>query len=125
MHGLRAFASADLLPILRAAWWRSLGAIKLSPAAGYLRGLTLGRVGLVLVICAILTVRQRTPCVFQVGCGMPDGQTLALFILTYSSRALLFGGLATAALYLFVREREDAQAPHGLSLIWYARVNIV
>jgi sensor histidine kinase YesM len=39
-----------------------------------------------------------------------------LFILTYSSRAVLYGGLATAVLYLFEREREDTQALHAATL---------
>ena len=187
MHGLRAINAADLPRALRAAWWRSVGTIRLSAAAGYLRGLTASRVGLVLMICAIFSVRQLSPCVFQIGCGIPDGGTLAgfvlflarqflfsvpmllavtiadnvtartarrvrvlalaaavllgaiayglaffytqppnvlkaaagrqgLFILAYSSRAFLYGGLATALLYLFVREREDARALHAARL---------
>jgi sensor histidine kinase YesM len=36
-----------------------------------------------------------------------------LFILAYTARALLYGGLATAVLYLFAREREDARALHA------------
>src|SRR2546425_2107193 len=183
MYGLRAITAAHLPPVLRVAWWRSGSALRPSPAAGYLRGLTAARVGLVLLICAIFSVRQQSLCVFQMGCGTPDGNTSGgfvyflarqflfslpmllavtvadnvtassgsrvrvlalsaavllgaivyglafmytqppnvldaaagrhgLFILTYFSRALLYGGLATAALYLFVREREDARALH-------------
>jgi sensor histidine kinase YesM len=39
-----------------------------------------------------------------------------VFILTYFSRALLYGGLATAALYFFVREREETRALHEAKL---------
>ena len=187
MDGLGASSVARLPPILRAAWLRSVGAIRQSPVAGYLRGLTAGRVGLVLLICAILTVRQLSGCMFQIGCNIPAGGTPAgfvlflgrqflgalpmlfavtvadnvttrsgqrvrilalsaavllgaivygvaflytqppnilaaaadrhaMFILTYSSRALLYGGLATAMLYLFVRERNDARALHAARL---------
>ena len=186
MFGLRAIA-ADLPRALGGARWRSMGAVRLAPAAGYLSGLTVGRVGLVLLICAAFTVRQHSVCVFQVSCGMLDGGTLGgflrfltrqfvfalpmllavtladnatlrsgqrvrmlalaaavllggivhglaffhtqppnvrnaavgrewLFIVTYASRALLYGGLATALLYLVVREREDARAMHAARL---------
>ena len=37
-------------------------------------------------------------------------------ILAYFSRGLLYGGLATAVLYLFAREREDARALHAARL---------
>jgi sensor histidine kinase YesM len=187
MYGLPAIAAAHLPSVLRAAWGRSAGAIRLSPPASYLRGLTAARVGLVLLICVIFSVRQQSQCIFQIGCGTPDGKTFGgfvyflarqfffslpillavtvadnvtarsgsrvrvlalsaavsvgaivyglafmytqapnildaaagrhwLFILTYSSRALLYGGLATAALYLLVREREDARALHAARL---------
>ena len=36
-----------------------------------------------------------------------------LFILTYAARALLYGGLATALLYLYAREREGEGALHA------------
>jgi hypothetical protein len=39
-----------------------------------------------------------------------------VFILAYSSRGLLYGGLATAVLYLFARERHDARARHSAKL---------
>ena len=184
MDGLPAIIAASFPPWVCAAWWRSVDAARLSPAAGYLRGLTPARVGLVMLICAIFTVRQLSLCVFQIGCGIPDGQTLAgfalflarqvlfaipmlfavtiadnvttrsgqrvrvlalaaavllgaivygvaffytqppnvlksaagrhgLFILTYSSRAFLYGGLGTAVMYLFARERDDARALHA------------
>src|SRR5437899_1758819 len=77
MDGLRAIIAAHLPPALRAAWWRSVAATRLSPVATYLRGLTPGRVGLVLVICAILTVRQQSVCVAQLDCGIPDSRKLA------------------------------------------------
>ena len=40
----------------------------------------------------------------------------AVLFLTYFSRALLYGGLATAALYFFVREREEARRLHEAKL---------
>ena len=187
MYGLRPITAVHLPPIFHAVWWRSVGAIRLSPASGYLRGLTATRVGFVLLICALFTVRQQSLCIFQIACGLPDGGTFGgfvrflarhfllalpmllavtvadnwtarsglrvralalstavllgaivfglgffytqppnvqkaaagrhgLFILTYFSRALLYGGLATAVLYLFVREREDARALHAARL---------
>jgi signal transduction histidine kinase len=187
MDGLRAITATTALPPLRAAWWRRVGAIRVSPAAGYLRGLTAGRIGLVLLICAIYTARQLSVCVFQIVCSSPDYNTLAgfvqflarqflfalpmllavtvadnvtarsgqrvrilalsaavllgaivhglaflhtqhpnilnasagrygLFVLSYSSRPLLYGGLATVVLYLFERERVDAQALHAAKL---------
>jgi sensor histidine kinase YesM len=187
MDGLPTIAATNLPAALRAAWWRSIGVIRQSPVAGYLRGLTPARVGLVLLLCALLTLRQESLCIFQIACGMPDGGTLSgsvrflarqflfalpmllavtiadnattrstqrvrilalslavllgavvyglaffytqpanvlraaagrqgLFILTYSSRVLLYGGLAVAVLYLFVREREDARALHAARL---------
>ncbi len=187
MSGLHGITAANLPPALRAAWWRSANVIRMSPATRYLRGLTSARAGLVLLICAILAVRQHSLCVFKINCGLPDGGTFSgfgvfvarqflfafpmllavtiadnvtarsgrrlriltfcaavllgaaiygtaflytqppnvltaaagrqgLFILTYSSRALLYGGLATAALYLFVRERDDARALHAARL---------
>lgn len=186
MFGLRAIA-ADLPRALRAAPWHGMSAVHLAPAAGYLRGLTAGRAGFVLLICAMFTARQHSLCVFQVACGMPDGATFGgfvrflarqfffalpmllavtivdnatvrsgqrvrilalamavlfgcvvhglaflytqppnvlnaaagregLFIVTYSSRALLYGGLATVILYLFGREREDSRALHAATL---------
>jgi signal transduction histidine kinase len=186
MPGLRAIA-ADLPRAMRAVRRRNVGAVGPAPATWYLRGLTAGRVGLVLLICAMFSVRQHSLCLFQVSCGMPDGGTLggfirflarqflfalpmllavtvadnvtsrsdrrvripalgaavllgaifhgmaflytqpanvlnaaagreALFIVTYSSRALLYGGLATALLYLLAREREDARALHAARL---------
>ena len=63
MYGLRAVTAAHLPPISSAAWWRSVGAIRLAPADGYLRGLTLTRVGLVLLLCAALSMRQLSACV--------------------------------------------------------------
>ena len=187
MHGLRSNDAAAPPPVTRDARANRAGAVHKSPAIGYLRGLTPGRVGLVLLICAALTVRQLSLCVFQVGCGIPNGQTLAgfaqflgrqflfslpmlfavtiadnltvrsaararilalaaavllgatayafaflhtqfpnvlkaaegrhgVFILTYFSRALLYGGLATAALYFFVREREETRGVHEAKL---------
>jgi signal transduction histidine kinase len=188
MYGLRAITAAGLPPALHATWWRFVRAIRLSPAAGHLRGLTWARFGLVLLICAILSVRQLSACILlQTGCNIPGGQTLAgfihflarqfvfalpmlfavtvadnvtarsrqrvrvlalsaaallgatiyglaflftqppniraaaadrqgLFLLAYSARALLYGGLATALLYLFVREREDTRALHAARL---------
>ena len=165
-------------PPLRAAWWRSAGAIRLSPAGGYLRGLTLARVGLVLLICAILTVRQKSlpgvepfaefadflarqflfalPMLFAVtvadnvttrseqrvrvltlsagvllgaivyGLGFFYTQPPNILaeatgrhsapILAHFSRAVLYGGLATAVLYLFAREHEHARALHAARL---------
>ena len=70
MDGLRATTATHLRPALRMVRWRSLSAIRLPAAAGYLRGLTIGRVGLVLLICAIFSVRQQSLCVFQIICGM-------------------------------------------------------
>jgi signal transduction histidine kinase len=171
-----------------ALWCRAVGALRLSPATTFfLRGLTLRRIGLVLAICAIFTLRQQSLCIFQINCGLPDGGTLvgfltflarqfafalpmlvavtiadnattnakrgirvlvlglavllgavvyglgffqtqppnihqaaagreAVFIFAYASRALLYGGLATAALYLFARERDDARALHATRL---------
>src|SRR5437016_5921200 len=57
---LRASTAAGLQCALRGAWWRSVGTIHKSPASGYLCGLTAARVGLVLLICTILTVRQKS-----------------------------------------------------------------
>ena len=156
-------------------------------ASGYLRGLTSGRVGIVLLVCVLFTLRQQSLCVFQMACGLPDGGTPvgivrflarvflfaipmllavtvvdnasarsgvrtrilslsvavlfgavvhglafhytqppnvlkaaagmnAVFILTYVSRALFYGGMATAVLYLFARERDDARALHETKL---------
>src|SRR5437867_8159573 len=185
MDGLRASTAAHAPLALRVAWWRSIGAIRRSPVVGYLRGLTPGRLGLVVVICAILTVRQKSVCVVQLNCGTPemlaesasfvvrqflfalpmlvavtvaDNLTarsgrrlrvlalsvavllgaiifgLAVFytqppgvlkaavgrqtawILAHLSRGVLYGGLATAMLYLFVRERDDARALHAARL---------
>src|ERR1700694_1100788 len=76
MDGLRASIAAHLPPAAHAAWSRRVGAIRRSPVAGYLRGLTAARVGLVLLICAIFTVRQLSLCLFEFGCGIPDGKTL-------------------------------------------------
>jgi signal transduction histidine kinase len=166
---------------------QTIRALPLSPASNLLRGLTLGRVGLVLAICAIFTARQQSSCLFQMGCALPDGGTLvgfstflarqfafalpmllvvtvadnatahtkqwmrvlalslavvfgalvyglaffhtqppnvhkaasgreAMFVFSYGSRALLYGGLAMAMLYFFVREREDARALHAARL---------
>ncbi len=179
---------AALAPLTRDARASRTAAIRQAPAIAYLRGLTLGRVGLVLLICAALTVRQLSVCVFQLGCGTPNGQTLAgfaqflgrqflfalpmlfavtiaenatarsgvnvrvlwlsaavllgafafalgflytqppnllkaaegrqgVFILSFFSRALLYGGLATAALYLFGREREETRGLHEAKLV--------
>jgi sensor histidine kinase YesM len=178
---------ADSSFILGAGRRRSVGAIAVFPGIDPLRGLTLGRVALVLVICVALSVRQQSPCFFHLSCALPDGGTLAgvsrfiarhfvcalpmllavtavdnatkragrsarvlalglavllgavafgftffltqppnvikaasgreaVFIVAYSSRALLYGGLATAMLYLFAREREDARALHAARL---------
>lgn len=167
--------------------WRHVGDIRLAPAIGYLRGLTVGRAALLLVICLMLTMRQHSLCIFQITCGMPDGGTLSgftlflarqfvfsvpllllvtvadnvtaretstvriaalslavlvgsalygvmflytqplnvrraaaerewLFIVAYSSRALLYGGLATAVLYFVVRERGHARGRHAARL---------
>ena len=187
MDELRAITADRLPSALGAAWRGSVDAIRLSLAAKHLRGLTLARVGLVLLICALFSARQQSLCIFQIGCGIPDGGTLAgfahfvarqflfalpmlfavtvadnvtarsrqrvrigtlslavllgaifhglaffytqppnilkaaagqhaLYVLAYSSRAALYGGLATAVLYLFVRERDDAQALHATRL---------
>src|SRR5437879_5221814 len=72
MDGLRASIAAHLPPAMREAWSRSFGAIRGSRVAGYLRGLTPGRLGLVLLICAILTLRQKSVCVVQLDCGTPE-----------------------------------------------------
>src|SRR5512141_123203 len=87
-HLLRTVVANPLIA-LRA--WRRLheGAIGRFPAIGYFRGLTAGRVGLVLLICTILTVRQVSPCVFQVGCSLPDGRTLSGFLL-FLARQFVF-----------------------------------
>jgi sensor histidine kinase YesM len=187
MNGLGAIIVDHLPSAVRVAWSRSAGAIRQSPVAGYLRGLTAARFGLLLLICAMLTTRQQSLCLFQATCGPPnDGTVVAfgiflarqfvfalpmliavtvadnmttrstmrvrvmalsaavllgaivyglaffytqplrilqgaagresLFILAYSSRALLYGGLAAVLLYLFVREREDARALHAARL---------
>ena len=172
MDGPRAITSVDLPSTPRAAWWRNAGAIQRSPAIRYLRGLTVARVGMVLLICAILTVRQQNlpdarsyitfaeflarqflfalPLLFAVTIAdnataraAPRVRILALsaavlfgagvygpaffftqppqvlegaagrnsaFVLAHVSRAILYGGLATAMLYLFGRERDDARA---------------
>jgi signal transduction histidine kinase len=46
-----------------------------------------------------------------------------VWILAHCSRGALYGGLATAVLYLFAREREDAQALHAARLekVWLDR----
>src|SRR6266851_4133783 len=89
MYGLRAITADHLPRPLRAAWWRSVGAIGLSRAARYLRGLTVVRVGLVLLICVIFTVRQQGPCIFQIVCGLADAGTLAGFAY-FLARQFLF-----------------------------------
>ena len=61
MDGLRAITVAHLPSAVRVAWSRSVDAIRQSPAANYLRGLTAARVGLVLLICAILTAATAEP----------------------------------------------------------------
>ena len=188
MNGPRSITAARLPPVLRAAWWRTVGASHKSPTTKYLRGLTVARFGLLLLICAMLTTRQHSLCVFQATCArLSGGGTLVgfgiflarqflfalpmliavtvadnmttrsgqrvrilalaaavlfgaivyglaffytqspnllkeaagrqgLFILAYSARALLYGGLAAVLLYLFVREREDARALHAARL---------
>ena len=174
------------LPAVLRLGWQTRRAFS-SRAGSLLCGLTPGRVGLVLAICAIFSARQQSLCVFQISCGLPDGGTLAgfstflarqfafalpmllmvtvadnatahvqrrmrvlalslavllgalvygvaffvtqppnvlraaagreaVFIFAYASRALLYGGLATAILYLFAREREDALALHATRL---------
>src|SRR5437867_1883123 len=60
LERLSASTTADVPPTVRAAWRRSVGVIRRSPVAGYLQGLTAARVGLVLLICTILTVRQKS-----------------------------------------------------------------
>jgi len=172
MDGPSTITSVDLPSTSRAAWWRNAGAIQRSPAIRYLRGLTFTRAGLVLLICAILTVRQQSlpdaatyakfvdflarqflfalPLLIAVTIAdnataraAPRVRILALsaavlfgafvyglgffytqppevlagaagrnapFVLAHVSRGILYGGLATALLYLFVREREDARA---------------
>ncbi|HEY2862791.1 MAG TPA: histidine kinase [Casimicrobiaceae bacterium] len=186
MHVFRAIITGPSAPSLVALRRRD-SATRTPNVARYLRGLTLGRVGIVLLICALFTLRQQSLCVFQMSCGMPDGGTPAgivrflarvflfavpmllavtvvdnatarsgervrivalsvavllgaaihgtafhytqppnvleaargqngLFILTYISRALLYGGLATAVLYLFARERDDSRALHETKL---------
>jgi sensor histidine kinase YesM len=182
MHGLRVISPS----ILRASWWRSAGAVRRSHAAKYLRGLSAARVVVVLLICAGLTLRQTSICVFAAKCSLPNGPlaTFADFlarqflfalpmlfavtiadnltarsralvkmaalaaavlfgaivyapaffftqppnvvaaagdrywvnILAHFSRAVVLGGLATAVLYLFAREREDARAMHEAQL---------
>ena len=54
MDGQRAVTAAQWPPALRAACTRSAGVIRRSRVAGYLRGLTPARIGLVLLICTIL-----------------------------------------------------------------------
>ena len=187
MNELRAIAWADVPSVLRKTWWGRGAANFLSRSTGYLRGLTLLRIGFVLLICVIFTARQQSLCWFQTKCGAPDMGTLAggvhflarqflfsmpmllavtiadnattqardwlrivwlagavlfgsvvysvaflytqpanilnaaegrhwLFLLTYASRAVLYGGLATAVLYLFARERNDTRALHTARL---------
>ena len=183
-----AWTSCVQLPLivspsaLGAAWRGSVDAIRLSPAAKYLRGLTPARIGLTVLICLALTVRQHEPMHVSAYFGIPNCGTsagFALFLgrqvlfsllmlfavtiadnltmhsrcaradswlcaavlvgatayafafldtqpanvlegagghhrvlfLTYFSRALLYGGLATAALYFFAREREETRKP--------------
>ena len=77
MNELRAIAGADVQPALRTAWWIRSATNFLSRSAGYLRGLTLARVGFVLLICIIFTARQQSLCWFQVKCGTADMGTLA------------------------------------------------
>src|SRR5437016_8289758 len=67
---------AALRPSLHARWPHDTGAATELPVSRYLRGLTPVRLGLVLLICTALTVRQLSTCVFQLVCGIPDGQTL-------------------------------------------------
>jgi signal transduction histidine kinase len=178
---------AAMRPALFARQVHRTGAIAAFPGARYLRGLTPGRVALVLLICAAFSVRQLSLCVFQINCGSPSGRSLAqlaqflgrqflfslpmlvavtvadnatarctarvrifafaaavllgatayafaflhtqpenvlkaaegrhsVFIVAYLSRALLYGGLAAAALYFFVREREETRGLHAAKL---------
>jgi len=62
MHGLRAVAAADIPQALGAAWWRRVGATQLAPRIASLRGLTINRVGLVLLLCVVLSARQMSAC---------------------------------------------------------------
>src|SRR6266849_6783861 len=89
MHGLRSNDAAALPQLTRDARASCAGAIHKSPAIAYFRGLTPGRVGLVLLICLALTVRQLSLCVFQLKCGIPNGQTLAGFA-EFLGRQFLF-----------------------------------
>ncbi len=187
MHELPPIAATRLPSARRQLGRRGTGAYRVPHANGYLHGLTMGRVGFVLLICAVLTTRQQSQCISQIGCGMPDGGTVAgfalflarqflfalpmlfavtvadnattnrgrrvrvlalslavvlgalvyglaffytqpanvlkaaagrqgVFIVTYTARALLYGGMATALLYLFKREREDSRALHATRL---------
>src|SRR4051812_6866834 len=68
--------AADSIFMLGAARGRSVGAIAVFPGIEQLRGLTLGRIALVLVICVAFGVRQQSPCFFQLSCALPDGGTL-------------------------------------------------
>jgi len=178
MDGPRALTSVDLPSTPRDDGWRNGGALRRWPSLRYLRGLTAARVGMVFLICAILTVRQQSlpyaetlakfvdflvrqflfalPMLFAVTIAdnatahaRPRLRILALagavlfgagiyglaffytqppevlesaagrnsaWVIAHVSRGVLYGGLATAMLYLFVRERDDARALHAARL---------
>ena len=80
MDGPRAITCVDVPSTSRGHWWRNCGAVQRWPAFRYLRGLTLSRVGMVLLICAILTVRQQS---------LPYAETLAKFV-DFLARQFLF-----------------------------------
>src|SRR4051812_11523057 len=89
VHGLRAIINTTLRAPSGTALSRSTVIDWLYSAPRYLRGLSLARIGLVLLICAVFTARQMSQCLFQIGCGFADGRTLSVNLL-FLVRVFLF-----------------------------------
>src|SRR5512144_1088967 len=62
MNALRAIAAAYAPSAVWASRRPHVAGIPDSAASWYLRGLTLGRVGLLLLLCAVLSMRQLSAC---------------------------------------------------------------
>ncbi len=113
MEGLPAITAARQPHAARMAWGRGVDAIRQSRVADYLRGLTLARIGLVLLICTIFSVRQQTVCLTlsEYGCVL-DADMLVDFSLAIARRfifALPMLLAVTVADNLTVRTRQDVR----------------
>jgi hypothetical protein len=88
LRALHAITAVNLRAF-RTTLQRAAAAARTVNGAACLRGLTPGRVALVVLICAAITERQLSQCIFQIGCGIPDGHTLTGNVIFFA-RQLVF-----------------------------------